>query len=52
MFKNSLILEIGSNDGTFLKNFNKKKHLGMNHQEVFILQQNIVELVVLIGFLI
>ena len=28
MFKNSLILEIGSNDGTFLKNFNKKNSLG------------------------
>ena len=28
MFKNSLILEIGSNDGTFLKNFNKKNSFG------------------------
>ena len=28
MFKNSLILEIGSNDGTFLKNFNKKNAFG------------------------
>ncbi len=28
MSKNSLILEIGSNDGTFLKNFNKNKAFG------------------------
>ena len=28
MNKNSVLLEIGSNDGTFLKNFNKKKVYG------------------------
>ncbi len=31
--KNSIVLEVGSNDGTFLKNFNKKNSIGFEPSE-------------------
>ena len=37
--KNSYLLELGSNDGTFLQNFNKKKPLDLNLQKVFMMYQ-------------